>query len=91
VKSAVSDCLVDRVMKIEMFALSFGEIIIYNRESSSSSSSSLCGLSGDGCCHSYKHPPGLLSMCSMIGGCKTNVEWCEIRFSGPEPGVTRSA
>ena len=30
-------------------------------------------------------------LCSTIGSCRTNVEWCCIRFNGQEPGVTRSA
>ena len=53
-----------------------------------SSSSSSCGLSGAGRCYSYERAPGLMTLRSMTGGCQTNVEWCEIRFNGPEPGVT---
>ena len=55
------------------------------------SSSSSCGLSGAGRCRSYECSPGLIILRSMIGGCRTNVEWCYIRFNGPEPGVTWSA
>jgi len=51
----------------------------------SSSSSSSCGLSGAGRCRSYERAPGLTILRSTIGGCHTNVDWCEIRFDGPEP------
>ena len=52
------------------------------------SSSSSCGLSAAGRCHSYECSPGLMILRLMIGSCPTNAGWCYIRFNGPEPGVT---
>ena len=39
----------------------------------------------------YERAAGLTTLCWMTGGYQTNVEWCEIRFNGPEPGVTMLA
>jgi len=33
----------------------------------------------------------LTTLCSTIGGCQNNVEWSQIGFNGPKPGMTRSA
>ena len=38
----------------------------------------------------YERVARLSILLSMIGGCHTNAEWREVRFTGPEPGVTRS-
>jgi len=43
---------------------------------SNNASSSLRGLSGAGCCHSYERAPGLMILRSTLGGCQTNVERC---------------
>ena len=39
---------------------------------------SLCGLSGAGHCRYYECAPGLTILRFMLGGCQTNVEWCQI-------------
>ena len=56
----------------------------------SSSSSSLCGLSS-GRCRFYERPPCLSILCSMIASCQTNVEWSNICFNCAEPSLTRLA
>jgi len=50
-------------------------------------SSSSCGLSCDGQCHSYEHVPCLSIMRSVIGSCQTNVAWCQIWFNVLEPNM----
>ena len=47
----------------------------------SSSSSSPCGLSSAGSCHSYERAPHLTILHSTIGSYQTNAEWCWIGFT----------
>jgi len=54
-------------------------------------SSSSCGLSCNGRCHSYERAPYLSILRSVIGSCQTNAEWYQIWFNGPELGVARLA
>jgi len=57
---------------------------------SSSSSSSSCGLSRKHC-RFHERPPCLPILCSIIGSCQTNVEQSDIRFNCLEQSLSRSA
>ena len=61
------------------------------RVRSSTSSTTLRGLSAGERCRSYKDTACTSVLCPIIGSCQTDVEWCKVGLDHQEPCVTWSA